>query len=230
MGLLENLEIGKKILYSDGYFSGDYNQQLYLKRADFDSSDRPKFYLCIFSRVNSSLIQQGYLYFYLDYENKTSDFIGIHVEPEYRNLNIGSFLIASWIDLCLNKGYDFLSANKKQRKPFLLYLLKTYGFEILDKSLYASRNDVITICRNSDQADKSKLLLFRDSKHEKNFMATNIYKTDNYQIVHDKNGIILLDDVIVPLQSMKRNQVKYELFDLSLAENKTRTVINRHKR
>ena len=78
--------------------------------------------------------------FYLDKENKTSEFIGIGVAPEYRDLNIGSFLIASWIDLCLNNGYDFLGANKKQRKPFLLYLLKTYGFEIFDKSI----NDIFS--------------------------------------------------------------------------------------
>lgn len=230
MGKLENLEPGNRTLYSDGYFSGDYSQELYLKKAVDDGSNRPKFYISIFSKINGNLVQQGYLYFYLDYETKTSNFIGIKVHPEYRNLNIGSFLIASWIDLCLNNGYDFLGVNEKQRKPFLLYLLKTYGFEILDKSLYDTRPDVISICRSTDLSDKRKFLLFKDPQHEKVFMGTNIYKTDNYEITHNQNGIIILDNIILPLQSMKRNKVKYELLNQELAEIKAETVISRHKK
>lgn len=230
MGKLENLEVGNTILYSDGYFSGDYNQELYLKRVISDSSSKQKFYINVFSNINGNLVQQGFLYFYIDYETKTSYFIGVYVKPEYRNLNIGSFLVASWIDLCFNNGYDFLGVNPRQRKPFLLYLLKTYGFEILDKSLYNIRPDVISICRSIEPADRRKLLLFKDAKHEKVFMGTNIYKTSNYEIVHNSEGIIILDKVIVPLQNMKKNQVNYELLDQELAETKTGTVLHRHKR
>lgn len=230
MSKLENLETGKRTLYSSGYFSGDYNQELYLKRAVDDGSNKPKFYISVFSNINDNLVQQGYLYFYLDFETKRSHFIGVKVEEEYRDLNIGSFLVASWIDFCLNNGFDFLGVNEKQRKPFLLYLLKTYGFEILDKSLYEVRPDVISICRSLDKNDKRKFLLFRDFKHEKNFIGTNIYKSDNYEIIHSDAGIMHLDDIILPLQDRKRNQVKYELLDLDLAESKTNTIISRHKR
>lgn len=230
MNKLENLENGSKILYSNGYFSGDYNQELYLKKAIDDGSNRPKFYISVHSNINGCLVQQGYLYFYLDYETKTSSFIGIQVLQPYRNLNIGSFLVASWIDLCLNYGYDFLGVHEKQRKPFLLYLLKTYGFEILDKSLYDIRPDVISICRSTNHNDKRKYLLFKDSKHEKVFIGTNVYKSDNYEIIHNQNNMIFLDNVILPLQNMKKNQVRYELLDRILAESKTETVINNHKR
>lgn len=230
MSKLENLPEGERQIYKDGFFSGDYNQDLYLKKSVMDESNRPKFFLSVFSKINGELVQQGYLYFFLDYETKASYFIGVKVFEEYRNLNIGSFLVASWIDLCMNHGYNFLGVNEKQRKPFLLYLLKTYGFEILDKSLYSTRPDVISICRNENLLDKSKMLLFKDQKHEKVFIGTNIYKSDNYKIIHNQGGVIVLDNVILPLQSRTRNQVDYALRDQIMAEIKTETVISKHKR
>ena len=132
--------------------------------------------------------------------------------------------------MCFNNGYDFLGANKKQRKPFLLYLLKTYGFEIFDKSMYEYRDDVITICKGYEKEDKRKILLFKDLKHEKSFMSTNVYKTDNYEIVHDKKGIITLDDIIMPLQNMSKEQIQYWLLNYELAIDKTLKVMSRHKR
>ncbi|MBE6148401.1 MAG: hypothetical protein E7167_02780 [Firmicutes bacterium] len=230
MGKLENLESGDKLLYSEGFFSGDYNQDLYLKKANDDGSNRPKYYISVHSIIDGKLVQQGYIYFFLDYEAKTSHFIGVKVDEQFRNLNIGSFLVASWIDLCLNNGYDFLGVNPKQRKPFLLYLLKTYGFEIMDKSLYLTRPDVISIYRSSDFTNKNKYLLFKDKKHEKTFEGTNIFRADNYSIIHHPTDMIHLDDVILPLQNMKRNAVDYELLDQELAEAKVEDVLSKHKR
>lgn len=228
--MLNNLDVNDKILYGKGFFSGDYNQELYIKRSIDDGINNEKYYISAYSNINGELVQQGYLYFYLDKKNGISDFIGVGVDPKYRNLNIASFLVASWIDLCLNNGYDFLGANKKQRKPFLLYLLKTYGFEVFDKSLYQSRNDVITICRSIDVKNNDKILLFKDKKIEKTFKETNIFKTDNYKIVDSKENIITLDDVIIPFQNMSKSNVYYELIDRFICEDKVNKVINRHKR
>lgn len=227
---LESLKHGDSILYDSNLFSENYNQVLYLKKSATDSSDRSKYYLNIFSNVNGTPIRQGFIYFYLDKEKRTSDFIGLSVNPEYRNLNIGSLLVASWIDMCFNFGYNFLGANEKQRKPFLLYLLKTYGFEIFDKSLYDTRDDVIYICRSNDIFDTNKYLLFKNSRHEQIFKGTHIYKTDNYEIIRSSNNMIILDNVIIPLQSMTRNKVKYNLLDESLAKKKTKSIISRHKK
>lgn len=230
MGLLERLEVGDSRLYSSNHFSGDYNQELHIKKAFNNEDENSKYYINVYSKINGEMVRQGYIYFYLDHESRVSEFIGINVNPEYRDLNIGSFLVASWIDLCFNNGYDFLGANKKQRKPFLLYLLKTYGFEIFDKSLYESRKDVITICKGYEKDDKRKILLFKDLKHEKMFMGTNVYKSDNYEIVHDKKGIITLDDVIMPLQNMSKDQIKYWLLNYDIAKDKALKVMSRHKR
>ena len=229
MEALKNLSDGEKTLYQSGFYSGDYSEDLYFKKSIDDGSHKPKFYISVYTRINNELRQQGYLYFYLDYETKQSNFIGIKVEPKYRNLNIASFLIATWIDLCLNNGYN-LGVNEKQRKPFLIYLLKTFGFEILDTSLYQSRPDVITCCRYLDYSKKDKLLLFKDSKHESNFMKTTIFNEDNYKIIHDTSGIVLLDNIILPLQNSKRNPVHYELLDELVAEMKTNHTISKHKK
>ncbi len=229
MDSLKNLSEGEKELYQSGFFSGNYDEDIYIKKSIDDGSNKPKFYISVYTNINGELRQQGYLYFYLDYETKQSNFIGIKVEPEYRNLNIASFLIATWIDLCMNNNYK-LGVNEKQRKPFLLYLLKSFGFEILNTSLYKTRPDVITVCRSLDFKNKEKLLLFKDPKHEENFSKTTIFKEDNYRIIHSNSGIIMLDNVILPLQNMHKNPIHYELLDELLADYKTVNTINKHKK
>lgn len=230
MKILENLETDKRILYSDSYFSGIYNQKLFIKKSIDDGIHKDKFFISVWTNIDDNLIKQGHIYFYLDNEIRSSHFIGVMVNPKYRNLNIGSLLIASWIDLCLSNGYDFLMAHEKQRKPFLLYLLKTYGFDILDKSLYDTRRDIVSICRGIYPEDMRKLLLFKDFSLEKKFMATNIYTSDNYEIIHNLDGVKMLDDVIFPIQNLKKNKIKYELIDKDIAEKKTIKVLARHKR
>ena len=102
------------------------------------------------------------------------------------------------------------------------------GFEILDTSLYETRPDVITVCRSLDFSDKRKMLLFKDSMHENNFIKTNIFKEDNYEIIHSNEGIIMLDNVILPLQNRHKNSVHYELLDELLAEYKVQNTISKH--
>lgn len=230
MGKLDNLNIGDNSLYQTNLYSGNFNQDMYLKRAKDDTTSLPKFYLSIYANINGTLVLQGYLYFYLDFINHISYFIGIKVKEQYRNLNIASLLVATWIDLCLNNGFDFLGTNKKQRKPFLLYLLKTYGFEIMDTSLYETRDDIITICRSLDQYDKSKILYFDNPNHALKFQKTNVFKTDNYVIVPSREGVVILDKVIIPIQSIKRDAVSYDLQDFNLAQEKSITTINKHKK
>ncbi len=225
---LEFLEPDKKIIYSTDYFSESYNHILYLKRALDDGSHKPKFYLSAASLINGEIIQQGHIYFYLDFDKKTSSFIGVKVLEEYRNMNIATLLIATWIDLCFNNGYDFLGTNPKQRKPFLIYLLKNYGFDIEDLALYRKRNDVIGIYRYQNLDDNNKLLLFKDKRHENIFINTNICKTDNYQIIQDTSDTIYLDEVIVPFQNATIQPIIYELRDYDKAKQKTKLVLKRH--
>ena len=80
---------------------------------------------------NGQFLQQGYIYFYLNRELKMSKFIGLYIKPEFRGKGLASLLLASWIQFCLNYNFEILSTIKHQRKPFLLYLLKKYQFEIM---------------------------------------------------------------------------------------------------
>lgn len=230
MNLIKTMDIGSTLLYSDSYFSDNYNQILYLKKVPYDTTNRDKFYLNIYANINGNMVQQGFLYFYMDFDNNASTFIGLGVKEEFRNLNIGSLLIASWIELSLNNNIYYLDANKKQKKPFILYLLKTYGFEIFDKSLYDTRNDVITICKSIYSFDKRKFLMFKDSIHEKLFMNTNIYTTDDYKIIHDLVDSYELDKVILPIQNRNRSLVKYNMLNRNWAEQKTKLVLSKHKK
>ena len=229
MSILENMNPKDQIVYDDRAISGNYDQTLFLKRAMGNPNEDPIFYIRAYGKTKDELVHQGYIYFHLNPKTKSSSFVGVKVEEEFRNLNIASFLVASWIDLCFNNGYDFLGANQKQRKPFLLYLLKRYGFEVLDKSLYETRPDVIAICRDFE-APKKKLLLFKDEKHKTAFSKTNIFKEDNYHIVHDTHGIVVLDNIILPLQGQKRANVNYSLLDEVLATKKTETTLKNHHR
>ena len=228
MKYFEKLDTRIKTTYSTDYFSGDYNHEIYLMKANDDGSHRPKYYLRAVTNINGVEVIQGYLYFYIDYDTKTSEFIGIKVHEEFRDLNIGSLLVSLWIDLCLNNGIDFLGSNKKQRKPFLIYLLKTFGFEILDKGLYKNSKDLISICRRDN--DPSKLLLFRDSKHERAFKSTNIYTEDNYEILTSFDGVTHLDDIIMPLQDFRRKQISYDLVDYDKANVKVKRVLKNHRK
>ena len=230
MNTFKNLTAGKRYLYSNSYYSGKYNHKIYLKKSIDDGSNKPKFYISIFSSFNGIERQLGYLYFYVDYELKSCNFIGLKVEPNYRGLNIGSLLIATWIDLCLNNNFDFLGTNEKQRKPFLLYLLKTFGFEIFNKSLYETRDDIITICKSKNIIDNSKILLFKDPFHEETFKKTNTYNEDNYKIVKNENEIIVLDKVIMPFQNRSKSKINYSLLDFEEAETKTKKILLKHKK
>ena len=228
MNYFDRLNVGEKNLYSCSYFSGDYSQNIYLVRSNDDGSNNPKFYIWATTNINGVEVKQGHLYFYLDLKNKVSSFIGVKVLEEFRNLNIGSLLVSIWIDLCLNNGIDFLGSNEKQRKPFLIYLLKTFGFEIFDKSLYDTSRDVISICKRD--GDFSKLLLFKDGKHEEVFKGTKIYATDNYEIISSLDGVTHLDDVIMPLQDLRRKKVSYDLVDFEKANEKVERVLKKHKK
>ena len=213
-------------LYKTNYFSNKYNHQIYFKYTNDAGQD--KIYISICTTIRNKEILQGYIYANVDKLSKTSEFIGMKVDYHFRNQNIGSLLVSLWIDFCYNNGYDFLKTTNKQRKPFLLYLLKKYGFEVYDTNLYETRNDVISICQNPDSNDK--LLLFKDPKHEKVFRTSKAFKNDNYQITDSQEDLILLDKIIMPLQNASKNPINYELLNQQLASEKTSLVLKRHQK
>lgn len=229
MAFINEINSINRIVYETGYFSGDFNHIIYLKKA-VDSTDDDKYYLDVRTIINGQEIQQAFLYFYLDISNRTSRFIGIAVKNEYRNMNIASLLVSLWIDFCFNNGIEEIKLATRQRKPFILYLLKTYGFEVADISLYDTRDDVITICRKKDDDRNHKGLLFKDPMHEAIFKKTNVFKADNYLILDSLDNAIKLDNIILPLQDWKRNHVDYDIQDLTVTQKRVEKVLSRHRR
>ena len=230
MAAIESLNQEDKKIYYNNFFSGDYNQDMYLKKSEDDGSHKDKFYLELYTTINGVKVMQGYLYFYLDLESRSCHFIGMKVLDEYKNLNMGSLLISAWINFCLCNGCEHIAVHPKQRKPFILYLLKTYSFDVKDLSQYKTRSDVITICRSVDLDDTTRYLMFRDERHQRNFLQTNICRSDDYKIAVDPIGLYPLGEVIFPLQDITRNPVEYILQDKSYARYKSNQVLLRHKR
>ena len=48
MGLLERLEVGDSRLYSSNHFSGDYNQELHIKKAFNNEDGNSKYYINVY--------------------------------------------------------------------------------------------------------------------------------------------------------------------------------------
>ena len=102
------------------------------------------------------------------------------------------------------------------------------SFEIFDKNLYRTSKDVISICRKGD--DRSKLLLFRDAKHERDFRESKIYHEDNYKILTSLDGVEHLDDIVMPLQGFRRKNISYDLIDYDKADVKVKRILKNHRK
>lgn len=221
MSLVNSLPYNNDILYNDFVGYSGLKQRIYFQKSHMKTNNVDQYFLKLFV-VDEKGKQtcQAYIYFYLNSDNKTSDFIGIYVKPEYRNLGFASLLVSTWIQFCFNNGYNFLGTNKVQRKPFLIYLLKTYGFEILDNIIYQTTNNVIHICKNKN--DNTKYLLFKNPKQRESFMKGSIAKEDNYKAIEQLDtNMSYLDSVILSKE--------YNLLDEHKANEKSTLVLNRHK-
>lgn len=219
----------------DKYISGDFKQILFVKRGkDYNQNkqQKPQYVLSIVSIINNKSVRQGYLYFYVNPDTKTSNFIGCKVREEYRHLGIATFLIANWIKISIQNGYTKLGTNLEQKKPFILYMLKKYGFEISDPSFYDTRSDIVYICEEVDKLRGEKLLLFKNSTHERIFRNSKIYREDNYSITRSGKNLKVIDKILLPMQGTRPANGVYKLPDENIlfAKEKAEETINEHKR
>lgn len=221
MALISSKSNVKPILLDTFYFQNKVHR-LYLEKSYFPENGKDQYFLKLYELMSNGKNNcEGYIYFYLDELKKECSFIGLYVKPEARNLGIASLLIASWLKMCLERGFSTFTTNKKQRKPFLIYLLKKYGFEIEDVTEYKKSDFTIELYRSL--ADLQKYLLFKTLRHKETFLQSSIAKEDNYVAI-DTPGedLIWLDEV---LQS-----TPYYLQDDNEAYSRSRRKIKQYQK
>lgn len=219
MQLLENLAYNKEILFDRSFYYNGCSQRVYLSKSLLKSNKRDQYFLKV-CLVRNNMICQGYIYFYLDFLKKTSHFIGLYVKPEYRCTGLASLLISNWVQFCLDNDFNTLTTNTKQRKPFLLYLLKTFGFEIFDVEKYLTSPYTIYICSEKDHMEK--YLLFKNERQAEAFLHSSIMQHDNYRIIEElKNGMHILDNILLSTTYCLQNEDK--------AYMKSLQICNKHR-
>ena len=179
-----------KINYDEGILLDiipfDNNLQLHirLEKTFCDSTNCDEYFIRSYLVGDNQYRLIGYMYFYLNQicdGVNASTYIGTFISPEYRSCGLASLLLSYWISLTRENDYDTLTTIKRQRKPFLLYLLKRYGFDIEDTSEYETADNNIYICSRDN--DPTKYLLFQSLQHRLNFMCERVYRHDNYKII-----------------------------------------------
>ena len=196
MNFLERMPYKSSILYEDDLKFQDKNLKTYVSRHCSETDVHDHYYLRMnIMKQDGTKKQLGYLYFYIDDKNH-SKFIGLMVNPEYRNCGLASLLISEWIQLNLNEGLENLETIPKQRKPFLLYMLKRYSFELGNLETYQTSDRAVSLYQKEDSLEK--YLMFRHKGEEKRFQNSNIMKTDNYVIIEQlEENMTWLDDVVL---------------------------------
>ena len=201
MAIFDNLDYGKKSILLDSIPCGNgLKIQVRLQKSYFTKEKIDQFHISLFLAGPSICSNMGYIYFYLDPETKTSSYIGSYVKDEYRSMGLGSLLLSYWIKLTLDNGYEALKTIQRQRKPFPLYLLKRYSFDIQNPNEYLTSPNKIYIC--SKDNDSTKYLIFQNAKQRATFTNGSIHKRDNYHIIpssiDDKpDDVKVLDKIIL---------------------------------
>lgn len=220
MSFLQNIPYKEDFVIKDDLTFQTERQRITVTKYFCDSD----IYDCYYLRANTKncdneILNQGYLYFYLDPLKLQSRFIGVGVGEKYRNFGIASLLISSWIQLCMDEGFINLETIPKQKKPFVLYLLKKYTFELNDLNTYQTSTKVVHICKKEN--DSRKCIMFENKQEERRFQDSNIMRTDNYNIVTRGEDIQILDSVVLGSS--------YFLQDSEKAYQKSLQVYHKHK-
>ena len=207
----------------------DTKHELHIKleKTFHEVSNRDIYYIKLYLAGNDIYKSIGYMYFYLNQLDEcinASTYVGTYIDPEYRSSGLASLLLSYWICLTRENNCDTLTTIKKQRKPFLVYMLKKYGFDIADINEYLTATDKIYICRRSN--DKTKYLLFESLRERLDFMCEKVYRCDNYKIIpttlEDRPwDVSVLDKVLLNrIHNLKNFDTSYNLAEKMLRKVK----------
>lgn len=219
---LNKLEYNKIEEIEDQFTCDDYLQSTFIKKT-YSTGDNRDHYFIYIGKINpdGSYVKQGYLYFYYNHQDKRSEFIGLYIAPQFRNKGLASLLVSSWIRICLDNEVEEIRTIQKQQKPFLIYLLKTYYFELKNRKLYETYSSNIHICKKEEE--KTKYLYFENKMQEALFQKGRIYRDDNYFILKDLTEEVTKLDTVILLK-------RYFLQDPNEAIKKALKIKELHQR
>ncbi|MCI8575049.1 MAG: hypothetical protein HFI09_01115 [Bacilli bacterium] len=219
---LEKMPYKQNLLLRDDLIFQGKRQQIYFSKHTCDSEEMDRFYLKLITKCDKGVLEkQGYLYFYLDMDSLTSKLVGFSVKDEYRNTGLGSLLISSWLLFCMDQGILKITSHHKQRKPFLIYLLKKFYFESMSNASYIKATRKVYICKLLDYMDK--YVIFEDKYEREHFSRINVIERDNYRIADFYTpGIEILDEIILG--------ISYELKDKEQGYKRALRIYKEHQR
>ena len=222
MNIFDKLDYNIGIVLDTINVSKTLRRIIRLEKTFFKENGLNQYFIKFYNLENDRLINIGYIYFYLDFQTRISTYIGSYVKPEYRSQGLASTLTSYWIKFCFDNGFYDLTTIKSQRKPFLLYILKTFSFDIENLNDYLSSNYNIHICMLPN--DKTKYLVFENAKYALSFKEGKIYKNDNYQILDpNEEGLIKLDTVqLSKIHNLKNPEIAYEKSEKKIEQFKTK--------
>lgn len=211
----ETIEDKKKIFY-DSLYTENGEIRIYFSKHS-SSNDIPRFYFSFYEQ--NCLI--AYIYFYLIGKKSQSELIGLYVDEKKRNQGYAKLLIATWISFCLNHSIEIIQTTERQRKPFILYLLKMFFFDLRDECEKKRDRRGIDICKMEDSF--LKYLHFHDINQEIGFRNSHIMKEDNYQILSEvdllKKQVQVLDTVLL--------HKSYSSYDNEKSYMKAKTILGK---
>ena len=215
------IEYNKKYLLDTFINEDGYIKSLYLIKTLNKATKQDNYYLKLYlNSYDGNEFLLGYLYFFVTPKERKSKYVVTFVEPNNRDSGIASFLTSAWIKFCLEHDLDVLITNRKQEKPFLLFLLKKYYFEIKNPLIYPSHENTVYICKKNNE--RKKVLLFNNDNYKNAFLRSNSFKNDNYMVILElEPDITILDQVIL-------NKI-YTLTDNDMGYRKAEKVYKKFK-
>ncbi len=189
----------KKLIYNKtALLYKNLSQQVFVEKTFFRQLEVDQYFIKIFTKNEiGNFMNLGYLYFDLDFEENISHFIGMYIKPEFRGTGLSTLLISIWIQICLENEVASLETICNQRKPFIVYSLKRYGFDMRDKrDLMCNK---VFICQsNQKPEDLTKYLFFESDDQKATFLKSPIASADSYSVLDEiTSDFTVLDTILL---------------------------------
>lgn len=195
--------------------------EISMDKTHFPEKSIDQYFVKIGKVRKNNIAKAGYMYFCMDRTNKEAYYIGSYINPKYRQQGLSTLLTSYWIKLCLDNGITNLATIARQRKPFILYVLKKFSFDVRNILMYQMGNNV-DICLQPN--DNKKYLHFENKAMEIDFKESSIAQNDNFLYLPEKGINTIVEETILLEEPLF---IRDQNLAYNTAEEKIKTLINR---